>query len=89
MNYQAFTSTPEFNRLHPVKQQIIREIMHANMPSSPEVMLPKIMSINKELSKRNLSFTKEETTILINVMKSNMTPAEQQKVDMLMGMFFR
>lgn len=89
MNYEAFTSTPEFNNLHPVKQQIIREVMQTNTHTSPEVMLPRLLSIDKELSKRNLSFTKEETTLLINIIKANMTPAEQQKVDMLMGLFNR
>lgn len=89
MNYQNFTSTPEFNNLHPVKQQIIKEIMQNNSLSSPEVILPKILTINKELEKRNLSFTKDETVLLINAMKANMSPAEQQKVDMLMGFFNR
>lgn len=89
MNYQNFTSTPEFKNLHPVKQQIIKEIMQNNSLSSPEVILPKILTINKELEKRNLSFTKDETFVLINAMKANMSPAEQQKVDMLMGFFNR
>lgn len=89
MNYEKFTSTPEFNHLHPVKQQIIKEIIQNNSFTSPEVILPKILSVNKELEKRNLSFTRDETTLLINIMKENMSTAEQQKVDMLMGLFFR
>lgn len=89
MNEQDFFSTPEFNQLHPVKQQIIREIVKNNHNASPEVMLPKILSINKELNKRNLNFTREETTLLVNIMKENMSPAERQKVDMLMGLFYR
>ena len=88
MNYQEITSTPEFKKLHPVKQQIILELINNTPQSSPEAMLPKLMSVNKELSKRNLNFTKEETTLLINIMKENMTPAEQQKIDMLVNMFF-
>lgn len=89
MNEQDLFSTPEFNRLHPVKQQIIKEVAKNNQHTSPETMLPKILSINKELTKRNLNFTKEETTLLINIMKENMSPAERQKVDMLMGLFYR
>lgn len=89
MNEQDLFSTPEFNRLHPVKQQIIREVVKNNQYTSPEAMLPKILSINKELTKRNLNFTKEETNLLISIMKENMSPAERQKVDMLMGLFYR
>lgn len=47
------------------------------------------MTINKELSKRSLSFTKEELNLLIKIMKDDMSPAEQQKVDMLMNLFNR
>ena len=85
MNEQDLFSTPEFNRLHPVKQQIIREVVKNNQHTSPEAMLPKILSINKELTKRNLNFTKEESNLLINIMKENMTPAERQKEERQKG----
>ena len=87
MTYQELSSTPEFANLHPVKQQILKELIEHNQHISPESMLPKLVTINKELNKRNLNFTKEETQLLIQVMKSNMSPAEQQKVDMLTSMF--
>lgn len=87
MNYEELLNTPEFQKLHPVKQQIIKEVASGSKNASIESMLPKIMSVNKELSKRNLSFTKAETTLLIGVLKEGMTPAEQAKVDMLMGFF--
>jgi hypothetical protein len=89
MDFQNFTSTPEFQQLHPVKQQIIREMVQNNLHTSPETLLPKIMMLNRELSKRNLSFTKKETEMLIGLMKSDMPPEEQKKVDLLMGLFNR
>lgn len=87
MNYEHLLNTPEFQKLNPLKQQIIKEVANNSKNASIESMLPKIMSINKELSKRNLNFTKSETALLINILKEGMTPAEQQKVDMLMGFF--
>lgn len=89
MNYEEFSSTKEFQNLHPVKQQIIKEFLQTNTAASPEALLPKFMTINKELSKRNLNFTKEESSILINLMKTNMSSAEQAKVDMVLNMFFK
>lgn len=89
MDFQEFTSTPEFNRLHPVKKQLIKELVQNNQNASPEAVLPQILSINRELSKRNLNFTKSETTLLVNMLKQNMAPEERQKVDMLMGIFNR
>lgn len=89
MNYEEFSSTKEFQNLHPVKQQIIKEVLQNSNLTSPEALLPKFMTINKELSKRNLNFTKDETSLLITVMKANMSPAEQAKVDMVLNMFYR
>ena len=87
MNYEELLTTPEFQKLHPIKQQIIKEVASNSQNASIESMLPKIMSINKELSKRNLNFTKAETNLLISILKEGMTPAEQKKVDMLMSFF--
>ena len=87
MNFQHFSQTKEFQQLHPVKKQIIQQLANRGSISSPEFMLPQLMNINRELKKRNLSFTKEETALLINLMKSDMTPEEQKKVDVLLGLF--
>ena len=84
MNQKDFFSTPEFQKLHPVKKQIIQELV-----SNPETMLSKVMTINKELSKRNLNFSKEESSLLIQILKQSMSPSDQQKVDLLMGLFHR
>ena len=85
MEFRDFSSTKEFQNLHPVKQQIIKEMVQSSQKTPMEMMLPKIMNINKELRKRNLAFSKEESHLLIEILKENMTPAERQKVDMLMG----
>ena len=89
MDFQDFTSTPEFNRLHPLKKQIIRELIQNNQNATMEKILPQIMSINQELSRRNMNFTKSETSLLVNMLKQNMSPVERQKVDVLMGLFNR
>lgn len=88
MNQDLFSS-PEFQKLHPVKKQIIQELASSNQNMSPEMMLTKVMAINKELSKRSLNFTKEESALLIRIMKQNMSAADRQKVDLLMGLLNR
>lgn len=87
MSYEELLTTSEFQKLHPIKQQIIKEVAEKSKNTSLETMLPKIMSVNKELTRRNLNFTKSETALLISILKDGMSPAEQQKVDLLMGFF--
>ncbi len=89
MNAQSFLSSQEFQKLHPVKQQVIKELLKSGQFSSPEALLPKFMSLNQELGKRNLNFTKEETTLLIGLLKEEMSPQDRKKVDLLLGMFYR
>lgn len=89
MNQKDFFSTPEFQKLHPVKKQIIQELVSNQETMSPETILSKVMTINKELSKRNLNFSKEESSLLIQILKQSMSPSDQQKVDLLMGLFHR
>lgn len=89
MNQKDFFSTPEFQKLHPIKKQIIQELVSDRESMSPETMLSKVMTINKELSKRNLNFSKEESSLLIQILKQSMSPSDQQKVDLLMGLFHR
>jgi hypothetical protein len=89
MDFSDFTSTKEFQNLHPLKQQLIIELVQSSKNTPLEKMLPKIMSINQGLNKRNMSFTKEESQLLINILKENMTPDQRQKVDMLMNLLPR
>jgi hypothetical protein len=89
MDFSDFTSTKEFQNLHPLKQQLIIELVQSSKNTPLEKMLPKIMSINQGLNKRNMSFTKEESQLLIDILKENMTPDQRQKVDMLMNLLPR
>ncbi|MCR5701898.1 MAG: hypothetical protein K6G76_07135 [Lachnospiraceae bacterium] len=86
MQQQDFFMTEEFQRLHPLKQRIIKELATTGNNSSIESMIPKIMTINKELSKRNLSFTKSESRLMIDILTRDMSPEKRQKIDMIMSM---
>lgn len=86
MQQQDFFSTPEFMRLHPLKQQIMKELAAGSRNASVESMIPKIMSINKELNRRNLNFTKSESRLMIKILTQDMSPADKQKIDMILSM---
>lgn len=53
---------------------------------TPEQMLPQLMEINQELKKRRLSFTREESDIVFDILTENMSPAEKQKLNMIRTM---
>jgi hypothetical protein len=78
-----FENDPRLKNMSPIKRAIIGEIMTGKSNTSMETMLPEIMKINNELNKRKLSFTREESQLIIDIMMENASPAEKQKIQML------
>ena len=55
-----FENDPRLKNLMPLKRQIILELANGSHNATMEQMLPQIMQLNRELQKRNLSFSTPE-----------------------------
>lgn len=77
---------PRLNSMHPLKREILLRLSHTQADMTPEQMLPQLMEINSELKKRRLSFTREESDVVFDILTENMTPAEKQKLNMIRTM---
>lgn len=53
-----FENDPRLKNLMPLKRQIILELANGSHNATMEQMFPQIMQLNRELQKRNLSFSK-------------------------------
>lgn len=82
-----FEQNPKLKNLHPTKLKIIQEIQKQSKYQSAEELLPQILQINQELKRRNLSFSKEESALLLDAMEESMSPAERQKFNLLKNFF--
>jgi len=82
-----FTQNPRLRNIDPLKLKIINEIQRKSKNRSIEELLPEIMKINQELTRRNMSFSKEETTVLLDVIEENLSPEEKQRFAMLKSFF--
>ena len=78
-------SDPRLSHVDPLKLKIIKEIANRSQNQSVEQMLPQIMKINQELQSRNISFTKEETALLMDVIEESLPPKDKMKFNMLKG----
>lgn len=78
-------SDPRLSNIDPLKLKIIKEIAGRSQGQSVEQMLPQIMKINQELQSRNISFTKEETALLMDVLEESLPPKDRMKFNMLKG----
>ena len=78
MNLQ---NDPRLKNMHPLKREILFRLSHTATAMSPEQILPQLMEINNE--KRDLSFSKAESEIVIDILSEGMSPQEKQKINML------
>lgn len=76
---------PRLKNISPIKLKIIREIAEKSKGRSIEEMLPQIMQVNKELQARNISFTKDETALLLDVIEETLPPKDKARFNMLKG----
>lgn len=81
----SFDHNPKLRGVDPVKLKIIMEIREKSKTKSIEQLLPEIMRINQELNRRNMNFTKNETSLLMEAIEESLPPAEKQKFNMIKG----
>ena len=84
-NSNNISNNPRLHNISPLKLKIIREIAEKSKGKTIEEMLPQIMKINKELQARNISFSKDETALLLDVIEETIPPKDKAKFNMLKG----
>ena len=75
-----------FNNLDKRKAKLLEDFTKMAEGKTTDELLPLILAISKKAKSEGISFTKEETSLLFENMKKNMSPEEQQKADMLLKM---
>ena len=80
-----FANNPKLKNIDPLKVKIIMEIQKKSKDKSMEELLPEIMKINQELNRRNMAFTKQETSLLLDAIEESLTPEEKKRFNMLKG----
>ena len=76
-------------KLEPQKLKLILTLLERTKGKSMNEALPAIMEISSTMQQQQISFTPEERSILFTMLKSNMTPDEQRKLDMVQSLLAR
>lgn len=82
----SWTNNPKLNNVDPRKLAILLELMREAEGKSMDKLLPLLMNTNKRLQEQNLTFTKEESDMMIEILTKNMTPKEKQQFEMIRKM---
>ena len=83
MNPGEWKNDPRLAGMDPSKLQYIEKISAQISSQSKSELLPTLLSLQADARKNNITFTDQETTLLISIITSGMPPDEKKKVEML------
>jgi hypothetical protein len=82
----SWTNNPKLNNIDPKKLAILLELMKEAEGKSMDKLLPLLMTTNKRLQEQNLTFTKDESDMMIEILTKNMSNKEKQQFEMIRKM---
>lgn len=81
-----FFSEDDLRKIDKNKLEIISRMLNDMQNKSGEERIQSLFSFSMEMRAKGLQFTKEESEILIEILKSNMSEREKAKMDMIAEM---
>lgn len=72
---------PALKHMDAQKLKWLEKLAEETSTQKPENLLPFLLAINSHAQKKGIHFTNEETDVILCVLKENMTPEEQRRVD--------
>ncbi|SHO51233.1 hypothetical protein [Anaerocolumna xylanovorans] len=86
MNNFSWMNHPAMKNIDARKLAILVELANEAEGKSQDKVLPLLMTANAKLKSMNLTFTKEENDLLVDILTKDMSPADRQKVEMIKKM---
>lgn len=83
MNNRDWTNNASFSALSTEKQDILKEISAQLKGKSKSETLPFFIQTMNMLKNKNITFTTEETNLLIEQLSANLSPAEKTAFEAL------
>jgi hypothetical protein len=72
--------------MDPAKVEIMKELAFKSQGKSLKEVAPILMGTMQKMKEKNLSFSKEESDYLIDILTRDMPPEERAKVEMMKKM---
>ena len=89
MSTSMFDEYDIFKTMHPVKLQVMKELAENMQGKSMKDAAPLLMAATTKLKNHNLSFSPEESKVLLEILTRNMSPQEKAKVEMMKNVVAR
>lgn len=86
MSDMTWIHNPELKRLSPRKMELVTKLVEESSGKTLTQSIPILMSINKTLQAEGLSFTDEESALIMDILTRDMTVKEKQQVEKMKQM---
>lgn len=88
MNPADLLNNPQLQNISPEKLSLLMELAQNNASSngSPKDMAASLKNASETAKKEGMDFSSGERDMIIEVLKQNMPPQEQKKIDLFMQM---
>ncbi len=81
MNKLNLENNPAFKNMHPLKLKVMTDLIQATEGKPIAQSLPALLSAKQQLNALGLSFSQEETSLLIDAVSNNLSPENKSKLD--------
>ncbi|MBH1942175.1 hypothetical protein I5677_14845 [Mobilitalea sibirica] len=82
----SWTNNPKLKNVDPRKLAILMELMKEAEGKPMDKLIPLLMNTNKRLQEQDLTFTKDESDMMIELISKNLTPKEKMQFEMIRKM---
>jgi hypothetical protein len=80
---ETWNNNPKMKNIDPRKLAILMEVMKEAEGKPMEQILPLIVNTNKRFQEQNLSFNKDESDMLMEILSKNLSPKENAQFEMI------
>ena len=86
MNLDFLQNNPQLSSIDPQKLNFLMSLASENPPNNTKDMANVLMNAASSAKKSGMEFTPSETDLLVELLKQNMSPAEQKKANQIMSL---
>lgn len=86
MKNNSWINNPALNSMHPRKREILIELMGEADGKSLHQCVPIILKANTKIKSAGLSFSKEESDLIMDIITADMNPQEKAKLESIKTM---
>ena len=73
----------QLRNIPPAKLRIILDLMEASRGKGTDSIMPLLMQANQKMQQQRLQFTPNESQLILDLLKEDMTPDEIRRLEMM------